>query len=252
MARPVVGIIGNRHMVNDEYPAQAVGLSNLEAVAQVADALPLMIPAVPDLVDIAHLLDVVDGIVLTGGRPNVHPSHYGHEETEKHGSFDLDRDAVALGLIHACVDRGVPILGICRGFQEFNVAYGGTLHPEIRELPGRMNHRMPTTGALADKFTNRHAVHLTPGGLFARLFGADVIEVNTLHGQGIETPGTRIVIEGHAPDGTPEALHVKGAPNFAMAVQWHPEWQAGIDPVSRPLFQAFGTAMRKDALRRAG
>ena len=252
MSRPIVGIVGNRHLINDEYPVQAAGHSNIEAVAEVSGALPLVIPSLPGAVDIADLIETLDGVLLTGGRPNVHPDFYGHEATEAHGTFDLDRDNLTLPLIRACVDEGVPILGICRGFQEFNVAYGGTLHPEIRDLPGRMNHRMPPDGTLEEKFQHRHMVHLTPGGKFARLFGADEVLVNTLHGQGITDAGDRIEIEGYAPDGTPEAIHVRGARGFAMAVQWHPEWRAGEDPVSRPLFEAFGDAVRGDgSLRHA-
>jgi len=251
MSRPVVGILGNFHLVNEQYPAQHCGESNIEAVAQVAGALPLVLPARPDVAAIPDILDAVDGVVLPGGRPNVHPSFYGHDETEAHGTFDLNRDNIALPLIRACVEQGVPILGICRGFQEFNVAYGGTLHPEIRDLPGRMNHRMPPDGTLEEKFAHRHVVHLTPGGRFARIFGADEVMVNTLHGQGITEPGDRVIVEGHAPDGTPEAIHVDGAAGFAMAVQWHPEWNAAQDPVSRPLFEAFGRALRGDALRAA-
>jgi putative glutamine amidotransferase len=147
-------------------------------------------------------------------------------------------------LIRACVERGQPFLGICRGFQEINVAMGGSLYPEIRELPGRMNHRMPPEGSLEEVFALRHAVRFAEGGVFHRLMGADEVMTNTLHGQGIARPGARIVIDGHAPDGTPEAIYVKDAPGFTLAVQWHPEWNAANDPVSRPLFTAFGQAVR--------
>ena len=148
MAKPVVGIIGNAHLLNNEYPVQAVGVANIEAVADLTGAIPLIVPAMPRIGAISDLIEACDGFVFTGGRPNVHPSHYGHEPTEKHGAFDPDRDAVTLPLIRECVARGVPVFGICRGFQEFNVAFGGTLHPEIREIPGRMNHRMPPDGTL--------------------------------------------------------------------------------------------------------
>ena len=180
--------------------------------------------------------------MLTGGRPNVHPEEYGHAPTEAHGTFDRKRDAIALGLVKACIDSGQPILAVCRGFQEMNVAMGGTLHPEIRDLPGRMNHRMPPDGTIEEKFELRHDVHFTPGGVFARLMGSDVVRTNTLHGQGIVTPGTGVVIDGHAPDGTPEALYVKDVPGFALAVQWHPEYNATTDPVSRALFEELGRA----------
>jgi putative glutamine amidotransferase len=251
MSRPVVGIIGNTHLINEQYAVQAVGTNNLEAVAEVTDAVPLVVPALPKLASIGDLLDACDGFVLPGGRPNVHPSLYGHDETPAHGAFDHDRDEVALGLIKECVARGVPILGICRGFQEFNVAFGGTLHPEIREIPGRMNHRMPPDGTLEEKFAYRHVIKLTKGGKFARIFGSDEVLVNSLHGQGIMDKGQRIVIEGYAPDGTPEAIHVEGAPGYAMAVQWHPEWKAGDDPVSRPLFESFGQALRAQRMRQS-
>jgi len=244
MARPVVGIIGNSHLINDQYPAHAGGSMNSEAIAQVAGCLPLLIPADPRYVSVAELLETCDGFLFTGGRPNVHPEEYGEAETEAHGAFDRARDAVALPLIRACVDRGQPILGICRGFQEVNVAMGGTLYPEIRDLPGRMNHRMPPDGTLEEKFELRHVVTVREGGVFHRLFGATEVMTNTLHGQGIKSPGARILIEGHAPDGTPEAIYVEGAPGFTLSVQWHPEWDAANDPVSRPLFEAFGDAAR--------
>jgi len=186
--------------------------------------------------------------VFTGGRPNVHPEEYGEPETEAHGTFDRDRDALALPLIRACVAQGLPILAICRGFQEMNVALGGSLHPEIRDLPGRDNHRMPPDGTLEEKFAMRHVVTVTEGGPFHRIFGATEVMTNSLHGQGIKKPGARIVVDGHAPDGTPEAIYVQDAPGFALGVQWHPEYQAGLDPVSRPLFEAFGKAAQAFAL----
>jgi len=244
MHRPVVGIIGNRNLLNGRYPTHEGGQMNSCAVANVAGCLPLLIPADPEMVTIEELMEVCDGFLLTGGRPNVHPSEYGEAETEKHGTFDRARDAITLPLVRACVERGQPFLGICRGFQEVNVAMGGALHPEIRELPGRMNHRMPPEGTLEEAFALRHKVHLTPGGRFARIFGAEEVLTNTLHGQGISQPGPRVVIEGRAEDGTPEAIYIKDAPGFTLAVQWHPEWNAQNDPVSRPLFHAFGDAVR--------
>ncbi len=250
MTRPVIGIIGNSYLINDQYPAHAGGSMNSEAISQVAGGLPMLIPSDPRLVDVNELLEVCAGFLLTGGRPNVHPEEYGEPETEAHGAFDRCRDAVALPLVRACVARGQPVMGLCRGFQEVNVAMGGTLHPEIRDLPGRMNHRMPPDGTLEEKFALRHTVRFTRGGPFHRLFGAESVLTNTLHGQGIKTAGQRIVIDGWAEDGTPEALFVRDAPGFTLSVQWHPEYNAAQDPVSRPLFEAFGAAAR-DWLRRA-
>lgn len=244
MARPVVGIIGNHHLINDEYPTHAGGLMNSQAIADVAGALPLIVPSDPALVDITDLRRVCDGFLFTGGRPNVHPEEYGEEETEAHGTFDRARDRLALPLIRDCVASGQPILAICRGFQELNVAMGGSLYPEIRDLPGRMNHRMPPDGTIEEKFALRHDVTFAEGGVFHRVMGAQVVRTNTLHGQGIKEKGERIVIDGVAPDGTPEAIYVDRAPGFALGVQWHPEYRAAEDPVSRPLFEAFGNALR--------
>lgn len=217
---------------------------NSDAVANVSGAMPLLIPADPRYVSVAELLEAFDGFLFTGGRPNVHPEEYGEAATEAHGAFDRARDAITLPLIRALVERGQPLLGICRGFQEVNVALGGTLYPEIRDLPGRMNHRMPPDGTLEEKFALRHSVRFSAGGVFHRLFGAEEVMTNTLHGQGIKRPGARVVVDGHAPDGTPEAIFIKDAPGFTLSVQWHPEWDAASDPVSRPLFEAFGSAVR--------
>ena len=243
MAKPIVGIIGNSYLINDEYPVHAGGTMNSCAVAHVSNALPMIVPSDPKLVALDDLLDACDGFILTGGRANVHPDEYGEAETEAHGTFDRERDAITLPLVRACVERGQPVFAICRGFQEMNVAMGGTLHPEIRELPGRMNHRMPPDGTLEEKFEHRHDVILTEGGVFARLLGGARVRTNTLHGQGIKVAGARIVVDGWAEDGTAEAIYVDGAPGFALGVQWHPEWNAGDDAVSRPLFEAFGRAV---------
>ena len=244
MGRPLVAILGNSYLINDEYPAHAAGRMVSEAVSAVSGAVPVIVPSDPGLVDLEALLDGFAGFVLPGGRANVHPEEYGERATGAHGTFDRGRDGIVLPLVRACVERGQPLLAICRGFQELNVAMGGTLHPEIRELPGRMNHRMPPEGTLDEKFELRHDVTFTQGGPFHRMMGETVVRTNTLHGQGIVEPGRRIVIDGRADDGTPEAIYVDGAPGFAIGVQWHPEYNAAEDPVSRPLFEAFGAAAR--------
>src|SRR5215813_6565024 len=186
VAKPVVGVIGNAHVVNDRHNVQLVGQRNLKAVAEVAGALPLMFAGTPDITDVDALLGAVDGILLTGARANVHPTHFGAEPDPKHEPYDEARDAMALSLVEACVERAVPLFGICRGLQEMNVAYGGSLHPEIRELPGRMNHRMPRmeNGEPHPDFEvifgDRHDVRLTPGGAFQKLLGCECIRVNSL------------------------------------------------------------------------
>jgi putative glutamine amidotransferase len=225
-------------------------------VAQVAGALPLMFAGIPDVTDIAALLSVVDGVLLTGGRANVHPLHYGTAADAAYEPYDQRRDQVALALIEACVADRIPVFGICRGLQEMNVAFGGSLHPEIRELPGRMNHRMPrlATGEVHPDptvvFADRHDVALTRGGTFAKLLGCETIRVNSLHGQGILQPGKRVVIEGLAEDGTIEAIRIADAAGFALGVQWHAEYDPHTNPVNRTLFQAFGAAVQQHSRRR--
>ena len=249
MSRPVVGVIGNTHVVENRFPAQLCGERNLRAVADVVGALPMMFAGTPEITDIGALLDVVDGIVLTGARANVHPTHFGLEPHPRHEPYDDMRDALALPLVEACVTRGVPIFGICRGFQEMSVAFGCSLHPEIRELPGRMNHRMPRleNGEIHPDplviFADRHDVKLLPDGAFAKILGCETIRVNSLHGQGIDVPGKRVVVEGVADDGTIEAIRIADAPAFALGVQWHAEYDPQVNPINRKLFEAFGEAL---------
>src|SRR5216684_5605010 len=249
MRRPVVGVIGNAYRIEDRFATQLVGERNLRAVAEVAGALPLMFAGTPDITDIGALLDAVDGVVLTGARANVHPARFRAEPDARHEPYDLHRDDVALALSEVCVARGIPLFGICRGLQEMNVAFGGSLHPEIRELPGRMNHRMPRleSGEIHPDssvvFADRHDVNLVPGGTFARLLGCETIRVNSLHGQGILEPGKRVVVEGVAEDGTIEAIRIADATGFALGVQWHAEYDPQHNPVNRALFRAFGAAL---------
>ncbi len=249
MKRPIIGVIGNTYLAENRFPSQRVGEKNLKAVADVTGALPLMFAGCPDITDVGALIDAVDGILLTGGRANVHPSRFGVEPDVKHEPYDERRDAVALAVAEACVARGVPLFGICRGLQEMSVAFGCSLHPEIRELPGRVNHRMPRleNGEIHPDhevvFGDRHDVHLTKGGAFARLYGKDTIRVNSLHGQGILNLDCRVVVEGLADDGTIEAIRIADAPCFALGVQWHAEYDPQSNPVNRTIFQAFGEAV---------
>ncbi|MEM8777214.1 MAG: gamma-glutamyl-gamma-aminobutyrate hydrolase family protein [Pseudomonadota bacterium] len=242
MSRPVIGVISFSYMVDETYPVHASGLMNSSAVSEVAGCMPLIVPTNPDFVSVEELMECCDGFVLTGARQNVHPEEYGDTETEAHGAFDRARDAVTLPLVRECLKIGQPLLGICRGFQEMNVALGGTLHPEIRDLPGRDNHRMPPDGTLEEKFGNMHPVLFSENGVFHRLIGKREVMTNTLHGQGIVEAGRDVVVDGRAPDGTPEAFYIDNVPGFALAVQWHPEWNAELDPVSQPLYRAFGEA----------
>src|SRR6476660_431531 len=256
MKRPVVGIIGNAHRVENRFNIHGVGERNLRAVAEVAGALPLMFAGTPDVTDIGALLQAVDGILLTGARANVHPTRFRSKAHPAHEPYDENRDALALALVEVCVAEAIPIFGVCRGFQEMNVTYGGTLHPEIRELPGRMNHRMPRleTGEIhpdpAVIFADRHDVRLVAGGVFAQILGCETIRVNSLHGQGILEPGKRVVVEGVAEDGPIEAIRIADAAGFALGVQWHAEYDPQKNPINRALFEAFGEALQGH--RRAG
>ena len=242
-------MIANAYRVEDRFATQMTGERNLRAVAEVAGALPLMFAGCSEITDLGALLDVVDGVILTGARANVHPTHFRTEPHPSHEPYDLSRDGLALAMSQACVARGIPLFGICRGLQEMNVAFGGSLHPEIRELPGRINHRMPRleTGEIhpdpAVVFADRHDVNLVPGGAFATLLGCETIRVNSLHGQGILEPGERVVVEGLAEDGTIEAIRIADAPGFALGVQWHAEYDPQRNPINRALFQAFGEAL---------
>ena len=225
------------------------GSNNFQALSQVAGALPMMFAGDPQATDIDSLLQVVDGVLLTGARANVHPECFATAPSESYEPYDRDRDDIALPLIRECVARGVPLLGICRGFQEMNVAFGGTLHPEIRDVPGRMNHRMPRleNGDIHPDpevvFGERHNVDLTPGGLFESLYGRDQIRVNSLHGQAILECGERIVVEGVAEDSTIEAIRVAEADGFALGVQWHAEYKSAEVAVNRVVIEAFGRAL---------
>jgi putative glutamine amidotransferase len=250
MRRPVVGVIGNAHRIENRFAIQAVGERNLRAVADVSGALPLMFAGSPEITDIGALLDAVDGVVLTGARANVHPTRFKTEPHEKHEPYDIHRDDVALALAEACVARGVPIFGICRGLQEMNVAFGGSLHPEIREIPGRMNHRMPRleNGEIHPDptvvFADRHDVNLTPGGAFATILGREKpFRVNSLHGQGILKPGERVVIEGVAKT-APSRRSALPRQALRSACNGMPEYDPQRNPINRALFQAFGEALK--------
>ncbi len=250
-SKPLVGIIGSRYQFNNGSASQRVGEKNLRAVADIADALPLIFAGIPEITDINSLLNIVDGILLTGGRANIHPTYFNTKPHPSHEPYDRDRDVVALRLVKACVERGIPILGLCRGIQEMGVAFGSNLHPEIRELPGRMNHRAPRleNGEIHPDpkvvFADRHEVRLVPDGVFARLFKRETIRVNSLHGQCILEPGDRVVVEGVAEDGTIEAIRIADASGFALGVQWHAEYDPQTNPINQALFSAFGEAIRE-------
>jgi len=247
--RPVIGLPADRRMIG-HHPFHAVGEKYLRAVVDAADCMPLLIPALRDLVSIDEVLDVVDGLVLTGSSSNVEPVHYSGPASRAGTLHDADRDATTLPLIPVAIERGVPVLGICRGFQEMNVAFGGTLHQNLHEIPGFLDHRDDESQPLDVQYGPAHEVVLEEGGQLRHLAGTDRIRVNSLHHQGVERLGDRLTVEARAPDGVIEAFRVGGAKRFATAVQWHPEWKVMSNDFSKALFAAYGASARELARER--
>lgn len=190
------------------------------------------------------VLDGVDGLMLTGSKSNVWPELYGKEPTEENGPYDRRRDGTTIPLIRAAIRKGVPLLAICRGIQELNVALGGTLASEIQDLPGRMDHRAPENASQDERFAIRQDIRISEGSCLAGILESEAVRVNTIHRQGIDRLGEGLDIEAVAQDGTVEAVSVRGTKAFAVGVQWHPEYWAETDTPSRQIFQAFGEAVR--------
>lgn len=241
MARPVV-IVTSCNRPLGEHPFHVAGRKYVDAV-RLAGALPLIAPPFePDELD--GLLDAVDGVLLTGSASNVHPSHFGEAVHDPALPLDPDRDAWTLPLITKALARGMPLLGICRGTQEANVALGGTLHQAVQEQPGLNDHRAPKDQPAAVQYGLAHPVDVVPGGLLERIVGQASFEVNSVHGQGIKRLAAGLRVEAVAPDGLIEAFTQPEAPGFNLCVQWHPEWRAADNPVSMRLLEAFGAAVR--------
>ena len=232
------------HSVQDKY---------VDAVLAATSAVPVLIPAVGDRVALDSLLGRLDGVLVTGSPSNVDPAHYGGAAAREGNVADPERDATTLPLLRRAVEEGVPVFAICRGIQELNVALGGSLYQHVHELPGRRDHRSDKTKAYDERYGVAHPVILSAGGRLRRLLGnAERVEVNSLHSQGIDRLASALTIEAVAEDGTIEAASCPGAPGFVLGVQWHPEWCAAENPVSRPLFAAFGEAMAARAATRSG
>jgi putative glutamine amidotransferase len=246
--RPIIGISADRRMIGD-HAFHMAGEKYMQAIAAAAGGIPVLLPALGDT-DLDELLDHLDGIVLPGSPSNVEPHRYDGTPSVAGTLHDPHRDATTLSLIPRAVQRGVPLLGICRGFQEMNVAFGGSLLQRVHEVPGHMDHRDDESLALELQYGPAHEVRLEPGGLLHRLAGADEIRVNSLHWQGVERLGNGLRVEARAPDGLIEGFQVRDSQRFALAVQWHPEWQAMRNPFSRALFAAFGDASRERAQTR--
>jgi putative glutamine amidotransferase len=244
--RPVIGIPADRRMIGP-HPFHAVGEKYIAAVVQAADCLPLLIPVLETPLDVAQILAHVDGIFFPGSPSNVEPAWYAGSPSVPGTLHDPHRDATTLSLIPRAIETGVPVFGVCRGFQEMNVAMGGTLHQRVHEVEGFNDHREDKEQPLDVQYAPAHDVILEPGGMLSKLAGADRVTVNSLHGQGVDRLGPDLAVEARAPDGLIEAFRVKNAANFALAVQWHPEWKVMSNPFSQALFAEFGRAARQRA-----
>src|SRR3954447_25341299 len=220
-----------------------VAASKYVQAVRLAGCQPLIVPSVEPPDDDA-LLDVAHGVLLTGSPSNVHPSHYAENVLDESLPLDPARDAWILPLIPKVLAFGMPLFAICRGFQEANVALGGTLHQAVHKVSGYADHRDRDEDPVEVQYAVAHDVSIEPGGVLARLLGTDRIAVNSLHGQGVNRLAPRLKIEARAPDGLVEAFSVADAPGFALAVQWHPEWHAAENPISMRLLGAFGDAAR--------
>lgn len=230
----------------DGYDWHASPVQYASAALKAAGVIPLIVPAfgsdAPDLVD--TVLDRVDGVLISGARSNVDPALYGAPSNAENGPYDPGRDTTSLALIRRSIERAIPLLAICRGIQELNVAYGGTLATEIQNKKGTSDHRRPESDDPDIRFGLRHEVHLEPDGCLKDILNAPSAMVNSLHRQAIGQIAPGLDIEARAEDGIIEAVSVSGAPAFALAVQWHPEYWATTDETSRHLFEAFGAAAR--------
>lgn len=236
----------------DNYTWHAAPQQYLEAAISGAGVLPVLVPSFGARIDFDELLDAVDGVMITGSKSNVHPSLYGGEATEANGPYDPARDSTTLPLIRRAIERGVPLLTICRGIQELNVALGGTLATEIQERQGSLDHRAVVSDNQDERFAIRQPVQIKPGSCLAGVFGAGEILVNSVHRQAVDRLGDRLQIEAVASDGTVEAVSVKDSRAFAVGVQWHPEYWATSDNNSAKIFHAFGDAVREHAAARKG
>jgi putative glutamine amidotransferase len=243
-SRPVVGIPACIKPVG-AHPFHAVGDKYIRAVSDGADCLPFLIPALGGWYDIDAVLDRLDGLLITGSASNVEPKHYDGEASEPGTLHDPDRDATTLPLIRRAIERGIPVLAICRGLQELNVVCGGTLHQHVERVPGRVDHRADDSKAVEVQYGPAHDVALAEGGALAALFGKAGTTVNTIHAQGIDRLGAGLAVEATAPDGQVEAVRIEAAPYFGLATQWHPEWRFRENPDSTALFKAFGVAVRR-------
>jgi putative glutamine amidotransferase len=233
--------------VIDPHPFHIVGEKYVAAIHDGAGAMPLLIPPMGDVLDLDAVLGHVDGLLLTGSPSNVEPHHYEGDESRPGTMHDRHRDATTLPLAEKALAAGVPLFAVCRGFQELNVVLGGSLHQQVEEVPGYHRHNEDPDQPLDIQYGPSHPVTLVEGGMLRKLAGTDTVEVNSLHSQGVAKLADGVTVEAIADDGLIEGFRVDGAKAFALAVQWHPEWQFSGNPVSLAIFKSFGDACREYA-----
>lgn len=245
---PVVGIICDREVIGP-HPFHVAGEKYIKAVSDSCGCLPLLIPALADETTLEQLLTMLDGVLLTGGYSMVDPLHYQDDAAEADTKLDNARDNTSLPLVVKAVSEGIPVLGICRGFQEMNVAFGGSLHQKLHENGHYFEHRENKALTLEQQYSASHHINVIVGGQFEKIVGKSMIEVNSLHTQGVDRLADGLTIEAIAEDGLVEAFSVANSKSFAMAVQWHPEWQVDKNQQSKLLFHAFGQACAERKVR---
>jgi putative glutamine amidotransferase len=246
--KPVIGIPADRRHL-DPHPFHIVGEKYATAIWDGAEAIPFLIPALGARIDVATILHHVDGILLTGSPSNVEPHHYNGEVSRPGTLHDPHRDETTLPLAQRALEEGVPLLALCRGFQELNVVLGGTLHQHVHEVEGYHNHKENPDDPIDVQYGPSHEVHLVEGGLLRDLAGTDTVTVNSLHSQGVARLADGVTVEAVADDGLIEGFQVDGAINFALGLQWHPEWKVTENSFSMAIFKAFGDACRDYADR---
>jgi putative glutamine amidotransferase len=246
--RPLIGVVSDRRVIG-HHAFHMVGEKYLRALVDGADAYPVALPSLAEGFDVVDILNRLDGLFLTGSPSNVEPRHYLGEPSRAGTWHDPERDFAALALIPAAIRAGMPLFAVCRGFQEVNVAFGGSLHQLVHEVPGYRVHKENTDDPLDAQYAPAHSVAFTAGGVLQQMTGKRFEQVNSLHSQGIARLGEGLRVEATAEDGLIEAFSVTDSPGFTLAVQWHPEWKVTSNPVSKSIFQAFGEACRAYRLR---
>jgi len=240
---PVVGVLCDLETIGP-HPFHVAGNKYIQAVIEAANCLPILIPAIAQQTQFQQLLSTLDGVLLPGGYSMVDPQNYQDQPADSETKLDIPRDQTSFGLIREAIAQGVPILGICRGFQEMNVALGGSLHQKLHDVGRFQEHRENKDLALEQQYADAHYVNLSANGQLSKIMKVNQLKVNSLHTQGVDRLSNQLTIEATSEDGLCEAFSVQEAKAFAIAVQWHPEWQVMKNNKNKRLFEAFGNACK--------